>query len=172
LRSNVLGQMNAPNTFPRVRFEQSSISFLCSYTPTYDGKDLLKVAPKQHDLPPKGKVQSIISCDDLSSISTHCRLVIATSSEIIRDALLSNSVGPLCFEKPHKRVLSILIGILNLECAVHPPGMMDMTIPDVVVAIALRSMDCNFARKALYRYVFLDPLRSSTKNTRPLPLMI
>jgi hypothetical protein len=43
--------------------------------------------------------------------------------------------------------------------------MMDATIPDVAVAIAIRFMDRTFAGKALYRYVFPDPPRPSTKNT-------
>jgi hypothetical protein len=48
---------------------------------------------------------------------------------------------------------------------VRPPGMMDATIPDVVVEIAIRFMDRTFASKAFYRYVFPVPPGPSTKNT-------
>uniref|UniRef100_A0A8R7TCF9 Secreted protein n=1 Tax=Triticum urartu TaxID=4572 RepID=A0A8R7TCF9_TRIUA len=48
-----------------------------------------------------------------------------------------------------------LIGILNLECAVRPPGIIDAAIPDVEVAIAFRPIERTFASNALYRYVFL-----------------
>jgi len=54
----------------------------------------------------------------------------ATSSQIINEALRSNSAVPLCFEKLHIVFSPILIGILNLECAVRPPGNIDAAIPD------------------------------------------
>lgn len=36
---------------------------------------------------------------------------------------------------------SILSGILNLECDVHPPGKIDAATPDDVVASAIRFLD-------------------------------
>jgi hypothetical protein len=73
----------------------------------------------------------------------------ATSSHIIKDALLSNSAVPLCFVKPHIQLSFILIGIINLEWVVRPPGMMDAAIPDVAVAIAISPIERIFAIKAL-----------------------
>jgi hypothetical protein len=156
-------------------YDRSKVaSVICALVPrATTGRTCLKAPPNNMTSPhpKKGNGQSIISCNDLSSISTHYRLVIATSSPIIRDALLSSLVVPLCFEKPCKWVSSILIGILNLECVVRPLGMMDATILDVVVAIDIRTKDRTFARKTLYRYVFPVPPGLSTKKTRPLPLM-
>ena len=57
------------------------------------------------------------------------------------------------------------IGILNLECAVRPPGIIDAAIPDVAVAIAIWPMERTFASNALYKYVFPVPPGPSTKNT-------
>jgi hypothetical protein len=89
----------------------------------------------------------------------------ATSSQIIKDTLRSNSpVGP-CFEKVQFLVSSILIGILNLECAVRPPGNIDAAIPDVAVAMAINPLDRTLARSALYRNVLLVPPGPSTKKT-------
>jgi hypothetical protein len=42
-----------------------------------------------------------------------------------------------------------LIGILNLEWAVRPPGMIDAAIPDAAVAIAILPNERTFARSAL-----------------------
>jgi hypothetical protein len=35
----------------------------------------------------------------------------------------------------------VLIGILNLECAVRPPGNIDAAILDVAVAMAINPLD-------------------------------
>jgi hypothetical protein len=65
----------------------------------------------------------------------------ATSSQIIKDALRSNYAVPLCFVKLHMLLSPILIGILNLECAVCPPSNIDAAIPDVAVAMAINPLD-------------------------------
>ena len=100
--------------------------------------------------PPNGKERSIISCRDLSSVSTHWRLVMAASSQIIKDALRSSSAMPLCFVKLYMLSSLILIGILNLECAMRSPGNIDAAIPDVAVAIAINPLDWTIASSALY----------------------
>ena len=51
----------------------------------------------------------------------------------------------------------ILIGILNIECAVHPLGNIDAAIPDVAVAMAINPLDRTLARRALYRNVLPVP---------------
>jgi hypothetical protein len=51
----------------------------------------------------------------------------------------------------------ILIGILNLECAVHPPGNIDAAIPDVAVAMAINPLERTLVRRALYRNIFPVP---------------
>jgi hypothetical protein len=61
----------------------------------------------------------------------------ATSSQIIKDALRSNFAVPLCLVKLHVLLSVSLIGILNLEWAVRPTGMIDAAMPDVAVAIAI-----------------------------------
>ena len=67
----------------------------------------------------------------------------------------------------HKELLSpILIGILNLECAVRPPSNIDAATPDVAVAMAINPSDRTLAtRRALYRNVLPVPPGLSTKNT-------
>jgi hypothetical protein len=63
----------------------------------------------------------------------------------------------LCFVKLHMLLFPILIGILNLECAVHPPGNIDAAIPDMVVAMAINPLERTLARRALYRNILLVP---------------
>jgi hypothetical protein len=59
----------------------------------------------------------------------------------------------------------ILIGILNLECAMRPPGNIDAAIPDVIVAMAINPLDRTLARSALYRKVLsVSPEPSTKKN--------
>jgi len=60
----------------------------------------------------------------------------------------------------------ILIGILNLECAVRPPSNIDVATPDVAVAMAINPSDRTLVtRRALYRNVLLVPPGLPTKNT-------
>lgn len=49
----------------------------------------------------------------------------------------------------HVEVAYAGTGILNLEWAVLPPGIMVAAIPDVAVAIAIRLSLCNLANIAL-----------------------
>ena len=58
----------------------------------------------------------------------------------------------------------ILIGILNLECAVRLPGNIDAAIPDVAVAMAINLSDQTLARRALYTNVLPVPPGLSTKK--------
>jgi hypothetical protein len=89
----------------------------------------------------------------------------ATSSQIIKAALRSNSAVSLCFVKLHMLLSPILIGILNLERAVRPPGNIDAAIPDVAVAMAINPLDRTLARRALYRNILPVPPGPSTKKT-------
>ncbi|KAM3257292.1 hypothetical protein ACQJBY_049554 [Aegilops geniculata] len=105
----------------------------------------------------------------LSSASTACRLVMVASSHSINEAILSSLAVPLCFVKVHEAPSSQLNGILNLECAVLPPGMIEAATPDVAVAIAMFPSLRTLASSALYRKVFPVPPGPSTKNTHPPP---
>ena len=58
----------------------------------------------------------------------------------------------------------ILIGILNLECAVRPLGNIDAAIPDVAVVMAINLSDQTLAWGALYRNVLPVPPGPSTKK--------
>jgi len=58
----------------------------------------------------------------------------------------------------------ILIGILNLECAVRPLGNIDAAIPDVAVAMAINPLERTRASKALCRNVFPVPPGPTTKK--------
>ena len=69
-----------------------------------------------------------------------------------------------CFVKLHMLLSPILIGILNIECAVHPLGNIDAAIPDMAVAMAINLSDQTLARRALYRNVLPVPLGPSTKK--------
>ena len=77
---------------------------------------------------------------------------------------------PSCFEKVHVLFSLSVMGTLNLECAVRPPGNIDAAMPDVAVAIPINPSECTLARIALYRNVFHVPPGPSTKNTRLLLL--
>jgi hypothetical protein len=88
----------------------------------------------------------------------------ATSSQIIKDALRSNFAVPDCFVKLQVLVSPILIGILNLEWAVRPPGNIDAAIPDVAVVMAISPLDRTLARSALYRNVLPMPPGPSKKK--------
>ena len=76
----------------------------------------------------------------------------------------SNSAVPLCFVKLHVLLSASLIGILNLECVVRPPGNMDAAIPEVAVAIAINPSERTLASSALYRKVLPVPPGPSIKN--------
>jgi hypothetical protein len=60
-----------------------------------------------------------------------------------------------------------LIGILNLECAVRPPGNIDAAIPDVAVAIAIRPISVTsqdfvkFWGGKKFAFVLLEMIRNS-----------
>jgi len=62
---------------------------------------------------------------------------------------------PSCFEKVHVLFSLSVMGTLNLEFAVRPPGNIDAAMPDVAVAIPINPSECTVARIALYRNVFL-----------------
>ena len=73
----------------------------------------------------------------------------ATSSHIISDDVRNNATVPLCFVKLQMEFSQSFIGILNLECAVRPPGIIEAAIPDVAVAMAVRPINQTFASSAL-----------------------
>jgi hypothetical protein len=106
----------------------------------------------------------------LSNASTAYRFVMVASSHKMSEAILRSLAVPLCFVKLHDEPHSIFSGILNLEWAVRPPGMMEAATPDVVVATAIFLSPRTLARSALYRKVFPVPPGPSTKNTPPSPL--
>uniref|UniRef100_A0A8R7QXN1 Secreted protein n=1 Tax=Triticum urartu TaxID=4572 RepID=A0A8R7QXN1_TRIUA len=85
----------------------------------------------------------------LSSASTVCLLVIDASSQIMSDAAWSSLAVPLCFVNPQISPSSILNGILNLECAVLPPGIMEAATPEVAVATAIMPCPRIVAKRAL-----------------------
>jgi hypothetical protein len=69
----------------------------------------------------------------------------ATSSQIIKDVVRKRAVVPLCLEKLQTVLSPSFIGILNLECAVRPPGTIEAAIPDVAVAAAISPIERIFA---------------------------
>lgn len=102
------------------------------------GITCLKSPPNTTVFPPNGRSGlSIMSRMLLSSASTPCLFVIDASSRIISDAAWSSLVVLLCFMNPQIAQSSILSGILNLECAVLPPGIMEAATPEVAVARAI-----------------------------------
>ena len=110
----------------------------------------LKSPPNTITFPPKGSMQPIISCNDLSNVSTACLRVIAISSHMIREVVFNKTVVPLYLVKLHMELSHNFIGILNLECVVRPPGIMDAAIPEVAVAIAISPREQTLANNALY----------------------
>jgi hypothetical protein len=60
--------------------------------------------------------------------------------------------------------LASVIGTLNLECVVRPPGNIDATMPEVAVAIPINPSERTLARIALHRNVLPVPPTPSTKN--------
>jgi hypothetical protein len=67
--------------------------------PWHNRKNLSKVTSKHYILPQNALNTPIISCSYLSSVSTACLRVIATSSYIIKNAVRNNIVVPLFFVK-------------------------------------------------------------------------
>jgi len=74
----------------------------------------------------------------------------------------------LCFPKLHVLFSGSVIGTLNLERTVRPPGNIEAAMPEVAVAIPINPSERTLARIALYRNVFPVPPRPSTKNTQLL----
>ena len=91
-------------------------SMICALVPLETtGKTCLKSPPKTMTLPPNGSNLPVISCNDLSRVSTDYLCVMATSSHMMSDASCNRVAVPLCFVKLQKEFSSSLIGILNLE---------------------------------------------------------
>ena len=100
----------------------------------------------------------------LSRHSIHCRFDIGASSQIIIFAICRSLAKFNCLLILQTVESSILSGILNLECIVHPLGKIDATTPDDVVASTIRFLDLGVARIARYKNVFPLPPRPSMKN--------
>jgi hypothetical protein len=88
----------------------------------------------------------------------------ATSSQIIKDVVRKKVVVPLCFEKLQIVLSPSFIEILNLECAVCPLGMIEVAIPDVVVATTIDPIERTLASNTLYKNVVPVPPGPSTKK--------
>ncbi|KAM3330131.1 hypothetical protein ACQJBY_026867 [Aegilops geniculata] len=119
-----------------LRSDASTIWALVPFRKT--GSTCLKSPPNTTVFPPNGRSgMSIMSCMLLSSASTVCLLVIDASSQIISDFAWGSLAVPLCLVNPQTAPSSIFSGILNLECAILPPGIMEAATPEVVVATAI-----------------------------------
>ncbi|KAL6139047.1 hypothetical protein ACLB2K_064324 [Fragaria x ananassa] len=101
----------------------------------------------------------------------HCWIGGASSSAAVRDKSSSKTppVQIRCrsnfsFLISPFEVFSRSSGILNLECAVLPPGSIVAAIPEVVVSKTIWFLFLNVASNARYKYVFPVPPRPSTKN--------
>ncbi|CAA0837911.1 Unknown protein [Striga hermonthica] len=99
-------------------------------------------------LPPKISEQPQTSLSARSSASMASLLAIGASSQTI--STLSRIKDPklLCLLILQDLTFDKSIGILNLECAVLPPGNMDAAIPDVAVARPTQPFDRTTASKA------------------------
>src|SRR6266540_1697303 len=155
------------------RKDLRNVAFIiCALVPfRTTGRTCLKSPPKTTVFPPNGiSGFSMMSLMLLSSASIAYLFVMVASSHNISDADRRSFAVPLCLVKLHTPPSCMLSGILNLECAVLPPGMMDAATPDVAVAIAIFPSLRTLASSALYRNVFPVPPGPSTKNTPPLSL--
>ncbi|KAG6655408.1 hypothetical protein CIPAW_05G213700 [Carya illinoinensis] len=86
------------------------------------------------------------------------------SSHIINLATCSNFARALCLLTQHMLCSSLSSGILKRECAVRPPGRIDVVTPDETVASTTNFLNLTTVRSALYRNVFPVPPGPSTKN--------
>jgi hypothetical protein len=86
-----------------------------------------------------------------------------TSSQIITDVIRKRVVIPLCLEKVQTVLSPSFIRILNLECAVRPPGMIEAAIPYVATVINL--IERTLASNALYKNILPVPPGPSTKKS-------
>ncbi|KAK9081898.1 hypothetical protein Syun_030735 [Stephania yunnanensis] len=82
----------------------------------------------------------------------------------MREACRIRSAKSDCLLMKHVEVESNRIGILNLECAVRPPGNDMAAIPDVAVANAINPLLRTFAKIDLYKKVFPVPPGPSIKK--------
>ncbi|KAK9169666.1 hypothetical protein Syun_001806 [Stephania yunnanensis] len=83
----------------------------------------------------------------------------------MREACRIRSAKSDCLLMKHVEVESNRIGILNLECAVRPPGNDMAAIPDVAVANAINPLLRMYAKIDLYKKVFpVPPVSVYKKN--------
>ncbi|KAF5772263.1 hypothetical protein HanXRQr2_Chr13g0574751 [Helianthus annuus] len=145
-------------------------STICARVPRLTtGSTCLKSPPITIVFPPNGRGMPVMSCKVRSTASIDCRFAMEASSQMISFDELIRRATPLCFFKLHMELLHRFIGILNLECAVLPPGMLFAATPDEAVASAIRPRERTSASNALYKNVFPVPPGPSMKNTAGTP---
>ena len=88
---------------------------------------------------------------------------------MINLALLNSSTIPLCLLLLHRLDSLALMGILNLECAVQPLGMIEEATLNVANAIAIICLGIIFSNNARYKNIFPLPSGPSINKT-PLEL--
>ncbi|KAM0026776.1 hypothetical protein Hdeb2414_s0020g00562031 [Helianthus debilis subsp. tardiflorus] len=141
-------------------------STICARVPRLiTGRTCLKSPPITIIFPPHGRLTPVMSWKVLSTASIDCRVAIDASSQMISFANLISCARAPCFTMPHIELLSSLVGILNLECVVLPPGMLFAAAPEEAVASAMWPRDRTSASNALYRNVFPVPPGPSMKKT-------
>nr|DAD22005.1 TPA_asm: hypothetical protein HUJ06_023468 [Nelumbo nucifera] len=106
----------------------------------------------------------MMSLKVLSNVSIVVRFAIGASSHMINCAFRKSSSIVLCFDMLHMLDSFALIGILNLEYAVRPPGITVAATPEVVVIRTIQFLDLIVASNAQYTYVFPVPPGPSMKN--------
>ena len=142
------------------------------------GKICLKSPPSTVVIPPNGfkehssLIVFIISRRDLSTASKQFLFAIGASSQIIKDVCIINSASCVPFFIAHVVSSVGFRGMLNLECAVRPPGNRRAAIPEVATAIAILPSDRTFAKSVLQRNVLPVPPEPYTKNNFPKPELI
>ncbi|KAL7137638.1 hypothetical protein ABFS83_10G107100 [Erythranthe nasuta] len=93
----------------------------------------------------------------LSSISKQYLCIIGVSSHMISFALNNNSACGLYCLMIHVELSCTIIGSLNLECAVLPPGSRSNAIPLEATFITISPFERISANKVFHMKVFLVP---------------
>jgi len=149
---------------------------MCSLLPLgTTGRICRKSPPSTTVIPPNGFsllfwfVNLSISLRLLSSASKQFLFAIGASSQIIIEVFFSSSARWVPCLISHVDSSVMLSGILNLECAVLPPGISKAAIAHDATASTIFPSDRSFVVMAFHRYVFPVPPWPSTNICFPSP---
>ena len=128
------------------------------------GSTWRKSPPNTTTLPPKGKLQSFLSCNIISRASIVRLSIIGVSSHIMSFVSWSNLAKSDYLLTLQVILSSIWRGSLNLEWVVQPPGNILVATPEEVVASAIKFLDLIVASITRFKNVFPVPPGPSIKK--------